>query len=68
MLRTMIAAGALALFAASGAYAQDKKPEPKATPQQQRMADCNKQAKQKTLKGEARKKFMSGCLKAKKPA
>ena len=31
--------------------------------QQQRMADCNKQAGAKKLEGDARKKFMSTCLK-----
>jgi hypothetical protein len=31
--------------------------------QQQRMADCNKQAGSKKLEGDARKKFMSTCLK-----
>ncbi len=68
MLKPILAAATIALFAATGAYAQDKKQEGKATPQQQRMADCSKQAKQKMLKGEARKKFMSACLKAKKPS
>lgn len=68
MIKPLIAAAAIALFAATGAYAADKKQEGKATPQQQRMADCSKQAKQKMLKGEARRKFMSGCLKAKKPS
>ena len=31
--------------------------------QQQRMADCNKEAGTKKLEGDARKKFMSTCLK-----
>jgi psiF repeat len=31
--------------------------------QQQKMVTCNKQAGQKSLKGDARKKFMSTCLK-----
>jgi hypothetical protein len=34
------------------------------TAQQNKMADCNKQAKEKALKGDERKKFMSDCLKA----
>lgn len=38
-------------------------PEAKLTP----MATCNKAAGEKALKGEERKKFMSGCLKAKGP-
>jgi hypothetical protein len=33
------------------------------SPQQQRMRDCNAEAKGKT--GDARKKFMSSCLKGK---
>ena len=42
-----------------------------ATPQQQRMADCNKTAGDKGLKGDERKQFMSNCLSGKsdtKPA
>ena len=37
--------------------------EKKVTPQQQKMKDCNAQAKTKSLAGAERKKFMSGCLK-----
>ncbi|MEL4015651.1 PsiF family protein [Dryocola clanedunensis] len=33
------------------------------TPQQQRMTTCNQQATAKTLKGDERKSYMSGCLK-----
>jgi hypothetical protein len=33
------------------------------TPQQQRMTTCNQQATSKTLKGDARKTYMSDCLK-----
>ena len=58
MLREMLLGMALA---AAPAYAQEKKP----TPQQERMADCNKQAAAKGMKGDARKDFMSGCLKDK---
>jgi hypothetical protein len=36
------------------------------TPQQERMASCNKDAGAKDLKGDERKKFMSECLSAKK--
>lgn len=37
--------------------------EPKAkTPQQEKMSACNKQAGEKDLKGDERKKFMSQCL------
>lgn len=40
------------------------------TPQQQRMTTCNQQATAKTLKGDARKSYMSDCLKnsSSKPA
>lgn len=40
------------------------------TPQQQRMTTCNQQATAQTLKGDARKTYMSDCLKngASKPA
>ena len=34
------------------------------TKQQSKMADCNKGAKEKALKGDERKKFMSSCLSA----
>ncbi|MDU1924119.1 phosphate starvation-inducible protein PsiF [Enterobacter sp.] len=33
------------------------------TPQQQRMATCNQQATSQSLKGDARKTYMSDCLK-----
>lgn len=49
------------------ALAQDedkaKAPTEARKKQQQRMADCNKQAGAKKLEGDARKKFMSACLK-----
>ncbi|MCU5772080.1 PsiF family protein [Erwiniaceae bacterium BAC15a-03b] len=32
------------------------------TPQQQKMANCNQHASSQTLKGDARKNFMSECL------
>ncbi len=54
-----VASAALALMAPA-AHAQDKK-----TPQQEKMASCNKEAGDKTLKGDERKAFMSNCLKAK---
>ena len=41
--------------------AEDKK----MTPQQSKMAQCNKDATAKNLTGDDRKKFMSECLKAK---
>ena len=64
-MRLAIAALCLA-FAATGAYAQDKKdkePSVAQKKQQTRMKECNKQARDKKLKGDERKKFMSTCLK-----
>jgi psiF repeat len=58
MLRPLLIAACLALpFAA---VAQEKK----MTPQQEKMAACNKDASAKNLAGDERKKFMSTCLKA----
>lgn len=54
----------LALVLATAAGAADK---PLST-QQQKMVDCSGQAKEKTLKGDERKAFMSDCLKAEKAA
>jgi hypothetical protein len=58
MLKPLLIAACLALpFAAT---AQEKK----TTPQQEKMATCNKDAGAKNLKGDERKKFMSECLSA----
>ncbi len=55
---------AVSLLFAAPAFAQDKKaPSEAQKAQQQRMKDCNKQAGDKKLKGDERKKFMSECLK-----
>lgn len=63
-MKSIIAALCLAFAATSVAVAADKKePSPKQKAQQERMKDCNKQAAEKKLKGDARKKFMSACLK-----
>ena len=63
MLREMLLGMAIA---AAPAYAQEKKAtEKKPTAQQERMADCNKQAAAKKMKGDERKDFMSGCLRDK---
>ncbi|HYR35710.1 MAG TPA: PsiF family protein [Burkholderiales bacterium] len=61
-MKLFIAALGLA-FAASGAWAQDAKKEPTAAQkkQQERMKACNDKAGDK--KGDARKSFMSACLK-----
>lgn len=53
---SLVLAGVFALSASSAVAAP--------TAQQNKMADCNKQAKEKALKGDERKKFMSDCLKA----
>lgn len=65
-MKGLMAALCVLMLAASPlALAQDKaKKEPTEAQkkQQQRMADCNKQAGAKKLEGDARKKFMSACL------
>jgi len=60
-MKKLLIALSLAL-AASGAYAKDEKAP---TAQQTRMAECNKEAKDKDMKGDARKAFMKGCLSGK---
>lgn len=64
-LKTSMLALAVSLSVASvAAFAQDAaKPAKTLTPQQQRMVDCNAQAKSKSLAGADRKAFMSSCLK-----
>ena len=65
MLKHFVIAACIALPLA--AVAQDKTAAPeKMTAQQGKMATCNKDAGAKDLKGDARKKFMSECLSAKK--
>ena len=68
----LMAALVAGLFCVSVAQAQDKKPADKPaapaaekamTAQQSKMGDCNKEAKDKKLAGDARKKFMCSCLK-----
>ncbi|WP_293932513.1 PsiF family protein [Iodobacter sp.] len=54
MLKLSLVASLLALCVGS-AYAG---------PQQEKMATCNKDAATQSLKGDARKSFMSSCLKA----
>jgi hypothetical protein len=63
-MKKLLIALSLAL-AATGAYAKDEKA---ATPQQSRMADCNKEAKAKGMKGDERKAFMKSCLSGKPAA
>ncbi|MDH4174561.1 MAG: PsiF family protein [Betaproteobacteria bacterium] len=57
----------LAFAVSSPAQAQDK-PSPKQAAQQERMKGCNKQAADKKLAGDERKKFMSTCLKGETPS
>ncbi len=62
MLKQVLIAACLALPLA--AVAADKKAEgsKELTPQQQKMGACNKEAGEKKLAGDERKKFMSSCL------
>lgn len=65
MLKQLLIAACIAVPLA--AVAQDKMaPEKKPTAQQQKMTTCNKDAGDKKLAGDERKKFMSECLSAKK--
>lgn len=60
-MNKLIAIVAVPLFFTSFAIAEG------ATPQQQKMKDCNAEASAKTLKGEERQAFMKSCLSAKGP-
>lgn len=63
MFKKILIAAAIALPLT--AYAAEEK---KLTPQQQRMSACNKEAGEKGMKGDERKKFMSSCLSSAKKA
>ena len=54
---------ALAATLSAGAFAADKAPADKLTPQQQKLSDCAKQAHAKSLKGDEYKAYMSTCAK-----
>ncbi len=56
-----------ALIAACLALPMTVVAQEKMTEQQTKMATCNKEAGDKKLEGDARKKFMSDCLSADKP-
>ena len=61
-MRQLIVAVSFAVasqFALAPTYAAEEKAP---TPQQQRMKDCNAEAKEKELKGDERKTFMKDCL------
>ena len=66
-MRKLIAAVCFILATSPLAMAQDKsakkEPSEKQKAQQERMKACNKDAADKKLKGDERKKFMSSCLK-----
>ncbi len=57
MKKMMIALALCGLCMAGSATAAEK------TAQQQKMTDCNHEASSQSLKGDARKSFMSSCLK-----
>ena len=57
----VLAIASLMLFASSVALAGDL------TPKQQKMQDCNTEARAKGLRGDEQQKFMSACLSAKAP-
>jgi hypothetical protein len=67
MMTTRIAVLLMAgVVCMSAAQAQDRKATEKQAPtQQDRMANCNQNAKQKNLAGDARKNFMKDCLSSK---
>jgi Ni/Co efflux regulator RcnB len=64
MLKQILMAACLALPLAAVAAdtTTSSKEKKEKTPQQQKMASCNKEAGDKKLSGEERKKFMSDCL------
>lgn len=62
----VLVALALATGGALAAEAEKKAPSPAQQAQQQRMKACNADAAKQELKGDARKKFMSECLKGDK--
>ncbi|WP_300454719.1 PsiF family protein [Accumulibacter sp.] len=65
-MKSMIVLFALALTT-TGALAATEKKEPSEAQkaQQETMKSCNAEAAEKSLKGDERKQFMSGCLGAK---
>ena len=57
----VLAIASMVLLTASIALAGDL------TPKQQKMQDCNTEARAKGLRGDEQQKFMSACLSAKAP-
>lgn len=67
-VKLLVAALTLAVGTAFAAEEGKKAPSPAQQAQQERMKSCNVEAKEKALKGDERKQFMSGCLSSKAPA
>ena len=71
-MKSMIALVLLTVaFSAGSAYAAEKEkkaPSPAQLAQQEKMKTCSADAKKDGLKGDERKKFMSGCLSSKPAA
>jgi len=68
MMKAVIAL-AVFVLAAAPSFAEDKEtkpPTPAQQAQRERMKACNAEAGKQQLKGDARKTFMSTCLKAEK--
>lgn len=62
-IKTLLAAALIGVAGgAVSAHAADTAPAKTLSPQQQRMKDCNGEAKTKALKGDDRKAFMKTCL------
>ena len=66
LLTCMLAVGTA--HAAKDAATADAPAAKAPTAQQSKMGSCNKEAREKTLKGAERKAFMSQCLSSKKAA
>ena len=61
-MKTILMAVCLSLCATTAAWAEHAADHKPLTAQQQKMKDCNAEAKTKALKGADRKTFMKGCL------
>lgn len=66
-MRPLAAVLCLGLLASGGGAAWAQAPEKPPTPQQQRMAKCNAEAKTQGLKGDTRRAFLTDCLKGSGP-
>ena len=62
-MKALIAAISLSLLALPVIAQEKKEPSAAQKKQQERMKDCNERAGLQKLEGDARKKFMSSCLK-----